>query len=205
MRAACLWQWPQLPLSLLPPDHPLAPTTESAVSPPPAGLKEPLSWAWRWPSPAFLSLLRAPKSKLLKPPNHPPPGPFPHLLPHPQQTLQNHLALSWFVLWASPLHMTLARQLGSSRRQASKGSSFLLPQESFCSVTKESMALWGTWVAQSAERLASAQVMISRFVSSSPALGSGLTARSLESASYSVSPFFSAPPLLTCYLSLKNK
>ena len=34
----------------------------------------------------------------------------------------------------------------------------------------------GAWVAQSVERLTSAQVMISRSVSLSPALGSGLTA-----------------------------
>ena len=38
----------------------------------------------------------------------------------------------------------------------------------------------GTWVAQSVKRLTSAQVMISRSVSSSPALGSVLTAQSLE-------------------------
>ena len=47
---------------------------------------------------------------------------------------------------------------------------------------------WGAWVAQSVERQASAQVMISRFVSSSPASGSVLTALSLEPASDSVSP-----------------
>ena len=42
--------------------------------------------------------------------------------------------------------------------------------------------------AQSVKRLASAQVMISRFMSSSPASDSMLTARSLEPASDSVSP-----------------
>ena len=41
---------------------------------------------------------------------------------------------------------------------------------------------WGTWVAQVVKRLASAQVMISRFVSSSLVLGSVLTAQSLEPA-----------------------
>ena len=46
---------------------------------------------------------------------------------------------------------------------------------------------------QSVKRLTSAQVMISRFVSSSPASGSVLTARSLEPASDSVSPFLSLP------------
>ena len=39
---------------------------------------------------------------------------------------------------------------------------------------------WGAWVAQSLERLTWAQVMISWFVSSSPVLGSMLTAPSLE-------------------------
>ena len=47
---------------------------------------------------------------------------------------------------------------------------------------------WGAWVDQSVERLTSAQLMISRSVSSSPTSGSVLTARSLEPASDSVSP-----------------
>ena len=63
----------------------------------------------------------------------------------------------------------------------------------------------GTWVAQSVERLTSAQVMISRFVSSSPASGSVLTAQGLEPALDSVSPSLSAPLLLILSLSLKNK
>ena len=41
----------------------------------------------------------------------------------------------------------------------------------------------GAWVAQSVERPTSAQVMISQFVGSSPALGSVLSAWSLEPAS----------------------
>ena len=60
-------------------------------------------------------------------------------------------------------------------------------------------------MAQSVERLASAQVMISQFVSSIPTLGSVLTAQSLEPALDSVSPSVSAPPLLVLSLSLKNK
>ena len=53
----------------------------------------------------------------------------------------------------------------------------------------------------------SAQVMILRSVSSSPAPGSVLAARSLEPASESVSLSLSAPPLLVLclFLSLKNK
>ena len=71
---------------------------------------------------------------------------------------------------------------------------------------------WGAWVAQSVERPTSAQVMISRSVSSSPASGSALTAQSLESALDSVSPSLSTPPhshavsvSLSLSLSLKNK
>ena len=48
--------------------------------------------------------------------------------------------------------------------------------------------IWGAWVAQSVERPTSAQVMISRSVSSSRASGSVLTAQSLEPVSDSVSP-----------------
>ena len=63
----------------------------------------------------------------------------------------------------------------------------------------------GAWVAQLVKRPTSAQVMISRFVSSSPTLGSVLTAQSLQPASDSVSPSLSALPPLPVCLSLKNK
>ena len=63
----------------------------------------------------------------------------------------------------------------------------------------------GAWVAQSVERLTSAQVMISQSVGSSPVSGSVLTAQSLEPASDSVSSSLSAPlPLMIC-LSKINK
>ena len=52
----------------------------------------------------------------------------------------------------------------------------------------------GAWVAQPVKCPTSAQVTISRFVSSSPASGSVPTARSLEPASDSMSPSLSAPP-----------
>ena len=55
---------------------------------------------------------------------------------------------------------------------------------------------WGAWVAQSVERLTSAQVMISQSVGLNPTSDSVLTAQSLESASDSVSPSLSTPPLL---------
>ena len=59
---------------------------------------------------------------------------------------------------------------------------------------------WGTWVAPT-----SAQVVISQFVGSSPALGAVLTVQSLEPPSDFVSPSLSAPaPLMLC-LSLKSK
>ena len=57
-------------------------------------------------------------------------------------------------------------------------------------------------MAQSVERATSAQVMISRFVGSSPTSGSVLTAQSPEPASDSVSPSLSAPPLLALCLSV---
>ena len=60
-------------------------------------------------------------------------------------------------------------------------------------------------MAQSVKCLTLAQVMISRFVSSSPALGYVLTARRLEPASDSVSTSLSAPPPIMLCLSLKNK
>ena len=63
----------------------------------------------------------------------------------------------------------------------------------------------GARVAQSVEQLTSAQVMISQFVGSSPALGSVLMARSLEPASDSVSPCLPVPPLLVLCLCLSQK
>ena len=62
-------------------------------------------------------------------------------------------------------------------------------------------------MAQSVKRLTSLQVMISQSVGSSPALGSVLTAQSLERALDSVSHSLSAPPPLSlCVpLSLKSK
>ena len=62
----------------------------------------------------------------------------------------------------------------------------------------------GVWVAQSVELPASAQVMISRFVSSSPTSGSVLTAQSPEPASDSVSPSLSALPPLVLSLSFSK-
>ena len=59
-------------------------------------------------------------------------------------------------------------------------------------------------MAQSVKRLTSAQVIISRFMGSSPASGSVLTAQSPEPASDSESPSLSAPPPLTLRLSLSK-
>ena len=66
---------------------------------------------------------------------------------------------------------------------------------------------WGAWVAQSVEHPTSAQVMISRSVSSSHASGSVLTAQSLEPASDSVLPLSLRPtPAVLCLsLSFKNE
>ena len=62
-------------------------------------------------------------------------------------------------------------------------------------------------MAQLVKGLNLAQVMMSQLMDSSPALGSVLTAQSLEPASDSVFPSLSALPLLMLYLSLslKNK
>ena len=64
----------------------------------------------------------------------------------------------------------------------------------------------GAWVAQMDGRPTLAQVMISRFVSSSPTLGSVLIVPGLEPASDSVSPSLSAsPPLMLCLSLSQNK
>ena len=60
-------------------------------------------------------------------------------------------------------------------------------------------------MAQSVERLTWAQVMISRFVSSSPWSGSVLTAQSLEPASDSVSPSLCPSPAHALSLSVSQK
>ena len=66
--------------------------------------------------------------------------------------------------------------------------------------------LGGAWLAQSVKHSSSAELMISRFVSSSPASASVLAARSLEPALDSVSPSLSAPPPAhTVSLSFKNE
>ena len=67
------------------------------------------------------------------------------------------------------------------------------------------MYVRGAWVAQLVGHLTLAQVMISRFVSSSPTSGFVLTAKSLEPASDSVTHSLSVPPLFTHTLSLKDK
>ena len=71
----------------------------------------------------------------------------------------------------------------------------------YCSL-KDTCA--GHWVAQSAKHLTLAQVMISQFVSSSPVVGSVLTAQSRGPALDTVSPSLSAPPPLTFCLSLSK-
>ena len=60
-------------------------------------------------------------------------------------------------------------------------------------------------MAQSVKHPSSAQVMISQFAGSSPALGSVVTAQSLEPASDFVFPFLSVPPLFMLCLSLRNE
>ena len=60
-------------------------------------------------------------------------------------------------------------------------------------------------MAQSVKCPTLVQVMISLFLSSSPASGSVLTTESLEPALDSVSSYLSAPPLIARSLSLSQK
>ena len=76
---------------------------------------------------------------------------------------------------------------------ATSGQAYFQPCVASCFKTVEET---GAWLAQSVKRPASAQITISRFVGSSPASGSVLTARSLEPASRSASSALSAPPPL---------
>ena len=80
-----------------------------------------------------------------------------------------------------------------------------LDQDGMQTINVERMQGKGPWVAQSVEHLTLAQVMILWLMSSSPTLGSVLTAQSLEPASDSVSPSLSAPPLPVLCLSLSQK
>ena len=59
----------------------------------------------------------------------------------------------------------------------------------------------GAWVAQSVERLTSAQVMTSPFLGSSPTSGSVVTAQGLEPVLDSVSPSLSLPLPCSCPVS----
>ena len=68
----------------------------------------------------------------------------------------------------------------------------------------KSRMVWGAWEAQLVKRPTSAQVMILRSVSSSPASGSVLTAQSLEPASDSVSPSLCPFPAQALSLSLSK-
>ena len=70
---------------------------------------------------------------------------------------------------------------------------------SSCLLSLNSLGSRGAWVAQLVERLTSARVAISRFMSLSPALDSVLTAQSLEPALDSV-----LPPAHTVSLCLKK-
>ena len=81
------------------------------------------------------------------------------------------------------------------------------PQHSLLGELVGNARFRGAWLAQPVKLPTSAPVRISRFVGSSPVLGSGRTARSLEPASDSMSPSLSAPPLpmLSLSLSFKNK
>ena len=63
----------------------------------------------------------------------------------------------------------------------------------------------GSWVAQSVKHPTSAQVVISRFVGSSPTSGSELLAQSLEPALDSVPPSLFPSPTHSVSLSVSQK
>ena len=89
----------------------------------------------------------------------------------------------------------------SNGLHSSSGRSQVIKSPTFILKFKQSQSR-GASVAQLVEHPTSAQVMILRFVSSSPASGLVLTARSLEPASDSVSPSLCVPPSLELGLSL---
>ena len=97
----------------------------------------------------------------------------------------------WIQLWGKPVNQR--DQVSSSRAAIVK----------MWSPNQHRLGT-GTWVAQSVERPTSAQVTMSQFMSSSPASGSVLTARSLEPVSYSVSPSLSSNPLFMLCLCLSH-
>ena len=76
-------------------------------------------------------------------------------------------------------------------------------QTQFCFIKLKITHHWDAWVVQLVKRPTLAQVMILWFMASSPVSGSVLTARSLESASDSVSPSLSASPPPSLFLSQK--
>ena len=93
-------------------------------------------------------------------------------------------------------------KIPSSRDVAKLQCWLKVPGAAFPTLVLKNSSSRGAWVAQSVGCLDSAQVMISQFVSSSPLMGSVLTAQSLEPASDSASPSLSTPPLLMFCLSL---
>ena len=98
-------------------------------------------------------------------------------------------------------------KIPSSRDMAKLQCWLKVPGAAFPTLVLKNSSSRGAWVAQLVKRPTSVQVMISQFVGLSPALGSVLTAQSLEPTSDSVSPPLSTPPLLMlCVpLSLNNK
>ena len=100
------------------------------------------------------------------------------------------------------MHLYSANKIGQGERDRRTSLLFNLECES---IHINKYFLQGAWVAQLVEHLTSAQVMITRYVSSSPALGSVLTARSLKPASDSVLLSLCSSPTFTLSLTLKTK
>ena len=133
--------------------------------------------------------------------------------------LASHEVPGWFSWWSvrtfdmAPVRSWSYRCWNQATSWAPLGACLGLVSHSLCPSLPLSLSnifflkvnFRGTWVAQSVKGPTSAQVMTSQFVSSSPALGSVLTARSLKSTSDSVSPSLCSSPTRTLSLSLSQK
>ena len=107
--------------------------------------------------------------------------------------------------WGSPGECHCSAKLSQSHR-FHEGETYLKSSSQCCQSSVKNNMFWGgAWVAQSVKHPTSAQVTISRFVSSSPASGSVLTARSLGPASDSVSPSLCTSPARALSLSTSQK
>ena len=113
--------------------------------------------------------------------------------PHPYQ--MGHSCPKW--------HHCIEAPIGSMTKRITRPQTGQINLSSCLQCSLQKSSKWGAWVAQSVKPPTSAQVMISRSMSSNPTSGSVLTAQSLEPVSDSVSPSLSDPPPFMLCLSQK--